>query len=911
MLGYIEEFDISKPKEWTAYASRLTFFLEANNVTDSAKRRAVLLSSCGGAVFNLIQALISPANPNEKFFDEILASAKRDQSGMSSRKIRVTVVIENFPCEMEIDTGSEYTVLFEYVFRKLSQGIKIRLEPITVKLATFQGELVKVKGSCSVNVPYGNIHRTLALIVAKGHCPNVLRLNWFESLGILSGVHRLTSTPPQISEVLRKYRSVFTEELGMYVGKPVSLDLDPNVTPICMKARKVPFALREKIDAELDKLVEQGVLEPVDHPVWSTPIVTPVKPDGTVRICGDYKCTINKALRKHAYPIPAVNQLLASLSGGKVFAKLDLAQAYQQLTIANHCWALFVPKKKTLQSLSPRMLRWLIFLNAYDYVINYRPDKEIANADALSRLPKQSTENNDPQNSVILLLETIDNFPLHSKDIARITAKDPILTRILSWAWRGWPKSVSDERLKPYVTRQHEISIHNGCLLWSSRVIIPLQARHKILKELHIGHSGIEQMKALARSYVWWPKMDSEIENLVRKCELCQQSRASPPHAPVHKWESPRIPWTRIHVNLAGPIYGKNFLIVVDSFSKWLEVRQLKNTTSESVISCLRQIFSIHGLPDIIGSDNGTQFTSHTFQEYLNKGGIRHITSAPFHPFSNGEAERMVRSTKEFIKKMTQRDWEYNLANFLFCQHVTPSTTTGKSPAELLMNRRLRTDYNQTSYRVTHTEDGQLWRRHIDQLRKRYVTTEQNHSAEKDESQEDETAERTVEAIPEEHTAVATTPREETAAASSSPAIVFTSPVSMRSCFPRSLWCALFSLCVRYLSFSYTTSMVLASAVGGLLESKHFDSTNYSGRKFAMKNYLVDGSLWHCVENENADHGLNQRALAEINLSIKPCASGNVRKDVTAKQAWRKLRCVYEDNGLVSRIGLYSSLFKT
>ncbi|KAL1286096.1 Uncharacterized protein TPS_00892 [Trichinella pseudospiralis] len=985
MLGYIEEFDISKPKEWTAYASRLTFFLEANNVTDSAKRRAVLLSSCGGAVFNLIQALISPANPNEKFFDEILfvleehfsrrpseivkrnafykrnrkigesisdfvadlrrlaqgcnfsdleimlrdrlgiglrdeelqlrlfsrknltfesaleealsaeataqhtrevrasdntssnvyqiqaktakpaticqscggthirsqcrfrnarcracqkvghiakhpltswpqgfsdslllnnlrASAKRDQSGMSSRKIRVTVVIENFPCEMEIDTGSEYTVLFEYVFRKLSQGIKIRLEPITVKLATFQGELVKVKGSCSVNVPYGNIHRTLALIVAKGHCPNVLRLNWFESLGILSGVHRLTSTPPQILEVLRKYRSVFTEELGMYVGKPVSLDLDPNVTPICMKARKVPFALREKIDAELDKLVEQGVLEPVDHPVWSTPIVTPVKPDGTVRICGDYKCTINKALRKHAYPIPAVNQLLASLSGGKVFAKLDLAQAYQQLTVDNATAGAAAPgifqnvidktvagiqgvlpyfddiliaasfevdatgihpAKAKVQAIhdapTPKNKQQLqAFLGLLNFYYSFLKNKATV-AEPLHRLLDKNARwtwtgkhekafkdvkrllsvltHYDGKKPLVLVCDASphDNFPLHSKDIARITAKDPILTRILSWAWRGWPKSVSDERLKPYVTCQHEISIHNGCLLWSSRVIIPLQARHKILKELHIGHSGIEQMKALARSY----------------------SRASPPHAPVHKWESPRIPWTRIHVNLAGPIYGKNFLIVVDSFSKWLEVRQLKNTTSESVISCLRQIFSIHGLPDIIGSDNGTQFTSHTFQEYLNKGGIRHITSAPFHPFSNGEAERMVRTTKEFIKKMTQRDWEYNLANFLFCQHVTPSTTTGKSPAELLMNRRLRTDYNQT---VTHTEDGQLWRRHIDQLRKRYVTTEQNHSAEKDESQEDETAERTVEAIPEEHTAVATTPREETAAASSSPA---------------------------------------------------------------------------------------------------------------------------------------------
>ncbi|KRX37218.1 Uncharacterized protein T05_15600, partial [Trichinella murrelli] len=177
-------------------------------------------------------------------------------------------------------------------------------------------------------------------------------------------------------------------------------------------------------------------------------------------------------------------------------------------------------------------------------------------------------------------------------------------------------------------------------LLWGSRVIIPLKARHKILKELHVGHPGVVRMKALARSYVWWPKLDSEIENLVRTCELCQQSRASPPHAPVHKWESPRIPWSRIHVDLAGPIYGKNFLIVVDAFSKWLEVVS--------------------------------------------------ATSRP-PPFTRSQAERMVRTTKEFLKKMTQCDWEYNLANFLFCQHVTPCMTTGKSPAELLMNRRLRT----------------------------------------------------------------------------------------------------------------------------------------------------------------------------------------------------------------------------
>ncbi|KRX14049.1 Uncharacterized protein T07_4119 [Trichinella nelsoni] len=103
--------------------------------------------------------------------------------------------------------------------------------------------------------------------------------------------------------------------------------------------------------------------------------------------------------------------------------------------------------------------------------------------------------------------------------------------------------------------------------------------------------------------------------------------------------------------------------------------------TSESVISCLRQIFSIHGLPDIIVSHNGT-LKQRWYQ-------VHHVH--PFHPSSNGQAERMVRTTKVFLKKMTQRDWECNIANFLFCQHVTPCTTTGKSPAELLMNRRLRT----------------------------------------------------------------------------------------------------------------------------------------------------------------------------------------------------------------------------
>lgn len=103
--------------------------------------------------------------------------------------------------------------------------------------------------------------------------------------------------------------------------------------PIRMKPWQMPFALTLKIDAEHDCLIEQGILEPVTQPKWETPIVTPMKATGNIRICGAYKCTFNKALAQHPYPIPMVQHLLASLSGGRLFAKLDLAEAYQQLVV--------------------------------------------------------------------------------------------------------------------------------------------------------------------------------------------------------------------------------------------------------------------------------------------------------------------------------------------------------------------------------------------------------------------------------------------------------------------------------------------------------------------------------------------------------------------------------------------------
>ncbi|XP_060548718.1 uncharacterized protein K02A2.6-like [Pantherophis guttatus] len=197
-------------------------------------------------------------------------------------------------------------------------------------------------------------------------------------------------------------------------------------------------------------------------------------------------------------------------------------------------------------------------------------------------------------------------------------------------------------------------------------------------------------MKGLARSYVWWPSMDADITEWVGRCQPCQESRSDPPTAPVREWERPQGPWSRIHIDFAGPFHGQTFMVVVDAFSKWLEIKLMKATTTDATIRELRQLFATHGLPDILVSDNGPQFTATQFEGYLAGLGIRHVLSAPFHPASNGQAERFVRSAKEALSRLSPGDWQERVDKFLIAQHSTPCTATGRSPAELLMGRKLR-----------------------------------------------------------------------------------------------------------------------------------------------------------------------------------------------------------------------------
>ena len=185
-----------------------------------------------------------------------------------------------------------------------------------------------------------------------------------------------------------------------------------------------------------------------------------------------------------------------------------------------------------------------------------------------------------------------------------------------------------------------------------NRVVIPSALRDKVLKDLHQSHPGMSKMKALARSYFWWPEMDKNIENVVKSCQKCQINQAMPHQAPVHNWKNTRTSWVRVHIDYAGPYLGKMFLIIVDSYSKWIDVFPTSSATSKSTIEKLRIRFANHGLPQVCVSDNGSNFVSNEFKCFMELNGIRHITSATYHPRTNGCAEHAVRTFKNNMEKL-------------------------------------------------------------------------------------------------------------------------------------------------------------------------------------------------------------------------------------------------------------------
>ena len=201
-----------------------------------------------------------------------------------------------------------------------------------------------------------------------------------------------------------------------------------------------------------------------------------------------------------------------------------------------------------------------------------------------------------------------------------------------------------------------ELSIHEGCLLWGNRVIIPSSCRDAVLTELHEGHAGVTHMKSLARMYVWWPGITKDIEHTVRQCQL--QS----PVAPLHPWSWLTRPWARLHLD-----YSEE----MDAHSKWIEAIFTRNATSFSISEELRSLLAQFGLPKPLITDNGTCFVSAEFEAFLADNGIKHLTSATYHLTPNGWGEHAVQIIKKGLRKITQSSMRTRLAKIIFTNRLS------------------------------------------------------------------------------------------------------------------------------------------------------------------------------------------------------------------------------------------------
>ncbi|XP_075550768.1 uncharacterized protein LOC142584548 [Dermacentor variabilis] len=442
--------------------------------------------------------------------------------------MRVEVRANGSPLEMEVDSGAVYSVINDRTMRKLRIS-KRALRPSGRHLRAYNNKELRVLGELTVTVEFKGQEHRLRLVLVKGASVGLIGRDWFKSLGIsLSGVNSVCEPSRTGSKgttaLLKKYSSVFEPGLGTSKGPPVRIEVNPAAPPRFLKPRQVQFALRPKVDEALDRLryMEEllhgidGVLVFLDdiliggrdeaqHHARLQEVLKRIHEDGLrlkfdkcqfcveeVRYLGfsvnsaGVQPTVEKVRAIHEAPEPTCKKELQVFLGALNFYKKFLKGATHALE----------PLYRLLDK--GRQWRWTG-----------------AEADAFRQAK-------DLLQSSHVLVHYDVNRPL----VLACDAFPYGLGAALSH--HGWPEGKLPEEFAAFVSRKHELSVYQGCLLWGSRVVIPEPARPYVMDILHTAHQRIVKMKGLARGAVWWPGIDGDVEqksSVQQKQEQVMQRR--------------------------------------------------------------------------------------------------------------------------------------------------------------------------------------------------------------------------------------------------------------------------------------------------------------------------------------------------------------------------------------------------
>lgn len=232
------------------------------------------------------------------------------------------------------------------------------------------------------------------------------------------------------------------------------------------------------------------------------------------------------------------------------------------------------------------------------------------------------------------------------------------------------------------------LSHDNGIILKGEAVLIPKSLRENIKMRLHSAHIRFDSMMRRARGTIFWPGMAAEIKQMIEKCEQCQKLKPWNQRETLRQHSDGNGPWDKVGTDLF-EIKGRNFLLVIDYYSNFIEVDQLSTTTSKQVIEKLKKQFDLLGIPRYIVSDGGPLYSSEEFKAFVREWGIIHHITSPNHPSSNGKAEAGVKIIRNMMIKSFESGGDQNVA--LLELRNTPRQDTGLSPSEMLFGRKTKT----------------------------------------------------------------------------------------------------------------------------------------------------------------------------------------------------------------------------
>ena len=347
--------------------------------------------------------------------------------------------------------------------------------------------------------------------------------------------------------------------------------------------------------------------------------------------------------------------------------------------------------KKCLTSAPKRLQRMLLRLQKFDTDIQYKPGSQLYMADALSRayLPK-TKDNLSPIETEVENVNMIEMLPVSEERVQEIrqgTAEDHQLQLLVQTVMAGWPEKRENvhQDIQCYFPFREEISLQDGLLFKGDRVVIPRQMIVSIIDRLHSSHIGIQGCVRRAREAVYWPNMNMDIEQYIRKCsELSTHQQKET----LHSHEIPSRPWEVIGVDLC-ECNGKDYLITVDYLSNFFEVDKLDSKSGRGVIPKLKKHMARYGIPEKVVTDNGSPFSSKDFKEFAKTYEFKHVTNSPMYPKSNGKVENAVKTAKRLMKKAKHSENDAHLA--LLDYRNTPTEGIGLSPAQVMFGRRTRT----------------------------------------------------------------------------------------------------------------------------------------------------------------------------------------------------------------------------